>query len=332
RLAAALAADPAVERIVGVDTRPPSNDDRVRLGRTEFVRADIRNPLIARVIAQAKVDSVVHASVTATPRGAGGRTSMKELNVIGTMQLLAACQRAPGVRRLVVKSSSTVYGSSPKDPAMFTEDMAPRRLPRSGYGKDSVEVEGYVRGFARRRPDVTVTLLRCANLIGPRIETALTRYFSLPVVPTVLGFDPRLQFCHEYDALAVLELATIDGNPGTFNVAGDGVLTLSQAVRRLGKPSVAVPPAVMAAIGSLFPRARAADISAEQATFLAYGRGLDTTRLRQELGYHPQATTSEAFDSFAARLGPGALSPERVAGIERQVSGLMSKAAAYAGR
>ncbi|HZE48817.1 MAG TPA: NAD-dependent epimerase/dehydratase family protein, partial [Jatrophihabitantaceae bacterium] len=77
RLAGQLAADPTIDRVVGVDTTPPSKDDRVRLGRTEFVRADIRNPLIARVIGHAKVDSVVHTSVTATPGRAGGRTSMK---------------------------------------------------------------------------------------------------------------------------------------------------------------------------------------------------------------------------------------------------------------
>src|SRR5262245_37095528 len=122
RLAAQLAADPTIDRVVGVDTTPPAKDDLVRLGRTEFVRADIRNPLIARVIAHAKVDSVVHAAVTATPRGAGGRTSMKEMNVIGTMQLLAACQKSETVRRLIVKSTTSVYGSSPRDPAVFTED------------------------------------------------------------------------------------------------------------------------------------------------------------------------------------------------------------------
>src|SRR4029079_6888996 len=104
-----------------------------------------RNPVIAKVIAAEDIDTVVHLSVIATPHGAGGRTLMKEINVIGTMQLFAACQRASGVKRLVVKSSAHVYGSSAKDPAMFTEDMPPRRIPRSGFAKDSVEVEGYVR-------------------------------------------------------------------------------------------------------------------------------------------------------------------------------------------
>ncbi len=104
-----------------------------------------------------------------------------------------------------------------------------------------LEVEGYVRGFSRRRPDVAVTMLRAANLVGPTTSSPLTQYFALPIVPTVLGFDARMQFLHETDLLAALRHATVDGVHGTFNVAGDGVLMLSQAVRRLGRPTVPVP-------------------------------------------------------------------------------------------
>ncbi len=328
RFARRIAADPRVERVIGVDVVPPRHD----LGDVRFVRADIRNPVIAKVIAAEEVDTVVHLSVIATPGGAGGRTSMKEINVIGTMQLLAACQKAPGVSRLVVKSSAQVYGSSPKDPAMFSEDMAPRRMPRSGFGKDSVEVEGYVRGFARRRPDVGVTMLRCANLIGPRIETSLTRYLSLPVVPTVLGFDPRLQFCHEEDALAALQHATVADVDGTFNVAGDGVLMLSQAIRRLGRPSVAVPTMALGPLGAVFPRIRYAELSSEQAAFLAYGRGIDTSRMRGQFGFEPTFTTAGAFEAFAQRLRPGPLNPQRLADLEERVSATMAKVVPHAGR
>jgi UDP-glucose 4-epimerase len=147
------------------------------IGRAEFVRADIRNPMIGRIITQAKVDTVVHMNVLATPTAAGGRVSQKEINVIGTMQLLAACQKATSVKRLVVKSTAAIYGSSPRDPALFTEDTGPKTMPTSGFGKDSVEVEGYVRGFSRRRPDAEITLLRFANVIGPGIKTAMTDYF-----------------------------------------------------------------------------------------------------------------------------------------------------------
>src|SRR5262245_10512064 len=156
RFARALAGDPAVDRVIGVDVVPPRGD----IGEVAFVRADIRNPVIAEVIVKEDVDTLVHMSVIATPGSLGGRSSMKELNVIGSMQLLAACQKAPRLEHLVVKSTTTVYGASNRDPAMFTEDMDARRLPTSGYAKDVHEIEGYVRGFSRRRPDVRLTMLR----------------------------------------------------------------------------------------------------------------------------------------------------------------------------
>jgi UDP-glucose 4-epimerase len=321
-LAAQLSDDPSIERVIGVDVVPPKTD----VGRTEFVRADIRNPIIAKVIASAQVDTVAHMSVIATPFGAGGRTAMKEINVIGTMQLLAACQKAPSVHKLVVKSTTAVYGSSSRDPALFAENMEPRALPRSGYAKDSVEVEGYVRGLGRRRPDVDVTLLRFANFIGPSIDTPLTRYFSLPVAPTVFGFDPRLQFLHESDGMEVLRRAVVEDHRGTFNVAGDGVLLLSQAIRRAGRISVQFPTPAVSIIGSLFRRTGLVDFSPEQVQFLQFGRGVDTTRLCADFGYTPRYTTIGAFDDFVSAKGlTRIVDPQRVEAAGRAVRGLVRR-------
>lgn len=298
QVAAILAADPEVEDVVGVDTIEPSED----LGRTHFVRVDIRNPLIGKVVSTADIDTVLHLNMIATPLGAGGRTAMKETNVIGTMQLLAACQKAPGVRKLVVKSTASIYGSSPRDPALFTEDMEPRAFP-GGYAKDAVEVEGYVRGFSRRRPDIAVTVLRLANVLGPGIDSPLARYLELPVVPTVLGFDPRIQLLHSSDAIAVLLKAARENHAGTFNVAGDGVLLLSQAVRRAGRPPVPVPFPAIGSLGGLARRLRLVDFSAEQIGFLAHGRAVDTTRLKEVFGYLPRYPTVATFDSFVHDRG-----------------------------
>ena len=217
-LARRLSADPSVDRVVGVDVIPPAQE----VGDVEFVRADIRNPMIGRVIESSGVDTVVHMNVIATPTFVGGRTPQKEINVIGTMQLLAACQKSSTVRRLVVKSSAAVYGSTPRDPAMFTEDMSAKRTPSGGFGKDSIEVEGYVRGYARRRPDTEILTLRFANIIGPRIRTSITDYFNLPVIPAPLGFDARMQFVHEDDAIEALLLATTGQATGVVNIAGAG--------------------------------------------------------------------------------------------------------------
>jgi UDP-glucose 4-epimerase len=319
-LAARLAANPAIDRILGVDTVPPPRDLLRRMGRAEFIRADIRNPLISKVISTASVDTVVHASLSANPGSSGGRTAMKEMNVIGTMQLLAACQKAPSVRRMVLKSTTAVYGSSPRDPALFDETMTPKDLPSGGYAKDAVEIEGYLRGFARRRPDVSVTVLRFSNFIGPRIDTVFTRYFALPAVPTVLGYDARVQLLHEEDALAVLERAASEEIPGVFNVAADGVLLLSQAIRRAGRIPIPVPSSAVGPVSRIFRGARLVDFSPEQMRLLNFGRVVDNARLRRQFGFTPRWTTVQAFDDYVrGRALRPVIDPERFESLERRV-------------
>ena len=285
-----------------------------------FVRADIRNPVIAKVIAKEDVDTVVHMSVISTPGANGGRSTMKELNVIGTMQLLAACQKAPSVRQLVVKSSTHVYGASSRDPAMFTEEMEPRRLPRGGYAKDVAEIEGYVRGFARRRPEVLVTLLRCANVLGPNVTSPIATYLRMPLIPTALGFDPRLQFLHERDLLGALGHAVGAEVPGTFNIAGDGLLTLSQVVRRIQRPTLPLPGFALGGVGGALRSMHVSEFSPELRALLTFGRGVDTTRMRRDLGFEPRYSTAATVDDFASDLAPtGGRVDRLLADVERRL-------------
>jgi UDP-glucose 4-epimerase len=320
RFAQSLLAEPGVGRVIGVDTVDPEYD----VPGVDFVHADIRNPMIAKVVASAGVDTVVHLSPAEAPPVGSGRVSMKETNVIGTMQLLAACQKAPSIRRLVVRSSTAVYGASPRDPAMFTEDLQPRVAPSSGWAKDAVEVEGYVRGFARRRPDVAVTTLRFAPLLGPTVDSPMGDYFQLPVLPTVFGYDPRLQFLHETDGMAALRLAMAAGQSGTYNIAGAGTLLLSQAARRLGRPAVPVPSPALGLVGTGLRRLGAVDLTAEQIRRLTHGRVVDTTLAREVLGFTPRYSTPETFQDFAAgRRLHGLLDTERIAQASNALASLL---------
>ncbi len=302
-LTARLAADPAIDRVIAVDAVTPSKDLLRRMGRAEFVRADIRNPFIAKVIRNGDVDTVVHAAAASYAPRSGGRATLKELNVMGAMQLFAACQKAPSVRRVVLKSTSEVYGSSPYDPVMFTEDSSARRPPRDGFARDSIDIEGYARGLSRRRPDIAVTLLRLANMIGPAMDTALSRYLAGPVVPTVVGRDARLQLLHEQDALGVLELATRAGKAGTFNVGAGGIIMMSQAIRRSGRLALPLPSAGVRLMDSLLRAASGTEFNRDQLAYMSYGRVMDTTRMRTELGYEPKWTTVEAFDDYVRGRG-----------------------------
>lgn len=231
------------------------------------------------------------------------------------------------MKRLVVKSSTNVYGSAPRDPAVFTETTPPKSLPSGGFAKDAVEVEGYVRGFARRRPDVAVCVLRFANILGPTAETPLAAYFSLPVLPTVLGYDPRLQFVHEDDVIEVLRIASHEPrrgtlNSGTFNIAGDGALLLSQCSRRLGRPTVPLLLPAVTWAGSLVRTLGMTDFSPEQIRLLTHGRVVSTDQMRETLGFTPRYTTAETFADFARSHGPGLLPPEAVAGAVDRIAAL----------
>ena len=319
QVAARLAADPRVKQVIGVDVTTPSTEVSRLLADVDVRQLDLRGPEIALLLADSGAQVVVHlAIVTAVDQQSGGRAAMKEHNVIGTMSLLAACQQAPDMRRLVVRSSTAAYGASFRDPAVFTEDTEPREVPRGGYARDVLDVEGYVRGFRRRRPDVAATVLRFAPFVGPRADTRLTRYFALPVVPTVLGRDPRLQFVHVEDALEVLYRSVVESHPGMFNVAGPGVLTLSQAIRRAGRIAAPVVEPGLSAMASLARRTKMVDFSLDQLDLFVHGRVVDISRLVAEYGFEPRPT-AVAFDDFVRGQGFGPLGPDAVRAAERAI-------------
>ncbi|MDT0270343.1 NAD-dependent epimerase/dehydratase family protein [Streptomyces sp. DSM 44915] len=312
-----LRRDPSVGRLIAVDSRLPGSQPP----GVEFVRTDLRRPTLVSVLAEHAVDTVVHLDVRqGSDVPTEGRSAVKERNVLGTLQLLGACQRIPGLRRLVVRSSTQVYGGAAREPAVFGEDSPPRAPAGGGFAQDVAEIEGYARGFARRRPAVAVTVLRFAHLLGPGADSALAAYFRLPVLPTVFGYDPRLQLVHEDDALAVLGRAAAEpglgaAGLGVFNVAGDGVLTLAQAARRLGRPTVPVWSAAAPWLGSALRTVGVSGLSAEQFGALLGGRVARTRRLCEALGGPLPHTTAETFADFVAAHGTGPLAPDRLARV-----------------
>ena len=303
-LTARLAQNPLINHVIAVDAIAPSKDLLRRMGRAEFVRADIRNPFIAKVIRNGDVDTVVHAAAASYAPRSGGRAALKELNVMGAMQLFAACQKAPSVRRVVLKSTSEVYGSSARDPVLFTEDCSSRRPPGEGFARDSIDIEGYARGLgaapARHRGDDPSAGQHDRPGDGHRAVAVSGRSGRADRV----GHDARLQLLHEQDALGALERATMAGKSGTFNVGAAGIIMMSS-----GHPAIGPGPAAGAAIRrcSLWIRCGAQlatlRLNREQLNYLSYGRVMDTTRMRNDLGYSPKWTTAEAFDDYVRGRG-----------------------------
>ena len=130
------------------------------------------------------------------------------------------------------------------------------------------------------------------------MDTALSRYLAGPLVPIVLGRDARLQLLHEQDALGALERATMAGQAGTFNIGASGIIMMSQAIRRSGRVTVPVPQSALWAVDSLRKATRNSELNRDQIEYMSYGRVMDTTRMRSELGFEPKWTTLEAFDDY----------------------------------
>ncbi len=146
-----------------------------------------------------------------------------------------------------------------------------------------------------------LTILRFANFIGPSVETPLASYLGLPVVPRVMGYDPRLQLCHEDDAIEVLRRCTMEHHPGINNVAGPGIVYLSQAIRMAGRPSVPVPLQLADGLAGLMRRGGRVDFSPEQLQFLRFGRVGDITRLRTQFGYEPRFSSRSGLEDSCSR-------------------------------
>jgi len=322
RLAAALEARPEIDAVVGVDSEDPTRE----LGRTEFVRVGTQHGLLRRIVEAAEIDTVVDArlvvdSVAASPRSA------HENNVMGTMNILAACSGEDSpVRKLVLKSSAHYYGAEQDDPAFFTEGMERPHPPRTPLEHDIVEAEAAVLDHAAKRPDTCVSILRFANVLGPDVRTSHTALFALPAVPTILGFDPRYQFVHEDDVVGALSHAVEHDLPGIFNVGADGVLALSEVAHLLGKRlAPVIPPwgtgAGLAVLGRLGVR-----VPPEMRRQLRFGRGLDNRRLKAT-GFTYRLTTRETVLEQAEhmRLHPftrGAQEPFR---YEREVEDFLHR-------
>src|SRR5688572_7477976 len=179
RLAEALEGFEQIEAIIGVDSRDP----RRELERTEFVKVSNQHSLIQRIVRAAEIDTVIDTRLVVNSLAMPPRAA-HENNVIGTMNILAACGGSDSpVRKFIFKSSSMYYGAHSDDPAFFTEEMRRPHAPSAALERDIVEAEAAVDEFAEKRPEVTATILRCANVLGPDVDTGFTRMFGLPAVP-----------------------------------------------------------------------------------------------------------------------------------------------------
>lgn len=305
QLARRLEADPYFSHVAGVDTRPP----RATLGRLEFIEADIRQPTVMSRLAGTRFDALVHNNILRQPWPGMSPGAAHDTNVIGSLQLLAACERMEGLETIVVRGSAGIYGSEPAAPQFFTEEMARLYPLRTRFQRDVGEIEDYFATFSHRHPAVTCTMLRYQPAVGPALDTQVTRYLGQALVPTFLGYDPRLQFVHESDAVEALVAAVKNPVAGAVNVAGSGTIGLTRAIRLARKRTLPIPAPLFGTATGAGRRLGVRPLSPDFQRLLQYGRAVDITRLTDEVGYRPRYSTVEAVRDYVHRGSTAQPSP-----------------------
>ncbi|WP_394820957.1 NAD-dependent epimerase/dehydratase family protein [Pendulispora albinea] len=307
-----LEEDERIARIVAIDIKPPSTAGK----KTRSYEVDFTQPTaearLGEVLAAERADILVHLAFLSSPTTASAWAH--ELESVGTMHVLVAARHAQ-VRKVVMWSQTLLYGAHPSNPNFLSERHPLRADRHEPFFSDKVEAEAEASKFARRAPGSVVTILRMAPILGPTVHNYMTRYLAHRMVPTMMGFDPLLQFIHEVDAIAAIKLAIDRDVPGTFNIVGDGVLPLSTVIKLAGRIALPIPHPVAESICALGWLAQVADVPP---TFLKYLRFLcvaDGTKAQKEMGFRPAYTTREALLDFvsAQRLRDVKLLQENVA-------------------
>ncbi len=292
-----LEEDETVARVVAIDIKQPSTAQR----KTRFYEVDFTQPTaearLSEIFAAEHVGTLAHLAFLSSPTHATALAH--ELESVGTRHVLVAARHAQ-VRKVVMWSQTLLYGAHPSNPNFLTEKHALRAATSEPYFADKIEAEGEATRFAQKVPGAVVTILRTAPILGPTVHNYVTRYLARKLVPTMMGFDPLLQFLHEVDAIAAFKLAVDRDHPGVYNIVADGVLPLSTVIKLAGRLSLPIPHPLAHAFGGALWLAQLAEAPP---TFMHHLRFLcvaDGAKAREVMGFRPAYTTREAVLDFTS--------------------------------
>lgn len=296
RLLKTLEEDKNYHSIIAVDFRKPPFETK----KTKFYKLDLTETLadvtLAEILKKENCDTLIHCAFPITPPKNPSFTH--ELISIGTLYVFNACAEAK-VRKVILASTTDVYGAFPSNPNFLEEDIhQPKGDRQSAFLADKIDAEKQALKYAKKYPDRIVTILRFCTLLGPTIESYKTRFLKRPFVTTMMGFDPLVQFLHEEDVTTAFKLAINKDCRGIFNIVGDGVLPLSRVIQIAGKINMRLPQIGFKTMVQLLWYVDMAPAPASHVNFLRYLCIADGSKAKKILGFVPRFSTKEALLSF----------------------------------
>jgi UDP-glucose 4-epimerase len=291
-----------VTTVIALDVRNEPVEDRV--GGVVYRTGDVRDPTLTDLLRDHAVDSVVHLAAVVNPGKGDSREREHSIDVLGTENVVRACIDA-GVGQLVVTSSGAAYGYYADNPVPLSEDDALRGNPEFAYSDHKRQVEELLAQARAEHPEIRQLVVRPGAILGATTSNQITDLFEKKVMLGVAGSDAPFTFIWDRDVVACLVKGILEGSSGIFNLAGDGMTTMPEIARRLGKRYVPLPAWLIRAALTVLRPLRLSQYGPEQVDFLRYRPVLSNTRLKEEFGYSPQLSSTEAFEHYRSTRGHG---------------------------
>ena len=295
-LAHSLAGDGA-ECVVSLDVRELPAERR--LPGVVYAVADIRDPGLADLLREHRIDTVVHLAAIVTPGRKTDREFEYQVDVEGTRNVLQACV-ASGAQHVVISSSGAAYGYHADNPPWLGETDAIRGNHEFAYSWHKRLVEEMLAQYREREPQLRQTVLRIGTILGETVDNQITALFDKPRPLAIAGSDSPFVFIWDQDVVGAILHALAGAPTGTYNVAGDGALTIHEIAARMGKRCRMLPPWLLRAALWAGKRLGVTQYGPEQLRFLQYRPVLDNRRLKEDFGYRPRKTSAEVFDFWWA--------------------------------
>ncbi len=268
-----------------------------RLDGVIYETLDVRSPALSERMAAHKIEVVVHLAALVTPPAGATRELARSIDVDGTRNVLEACA-ATGVRRLIVTSSGAAYGYHPDNPALLDEDDALRGNEAFAYSHHKRLVEEMLAAYRVSHPELQQVVFRPGTVLGAGTRNQITAIFERRLVVGLRGAEVPFTFIWDQDVARCIVDAVYGGPPGTYNLAGDGVMSLQEIAKAMDRPFVALPVWLLTAGSTVLKKLGVGPYGPEQVCFLRYRPVMSNARLKRDFGYQPQKTTRQAFESY----------------------------------
>lgn len=285
-----------VEDLVSLDVREPGEPQ----DGVTYLTADIRTPDLPKLLVDHDIGAVVHLAAIVNPPPGMDDATLRDIEVGGTEHVLEACV-ATSVQHVTVTSSGAAYGYHLRNRgAWLTEDDPVRGSNAFAYSRHKAEVERLLAHHRRIHPELGQLVLRPGTILGEGADNQITALFELPVVLGLSDTDVPFVFIWDEDVAEVIARGVTERITGTFNLAGDGAVTLRDIARIEHKPYLPLPAGLLSRGLDLLQHLPAIPYGPEQVDFLRYRPVLANDRLRQAFDGLPRLTSREVYDRYRA--------------------------------